>query len=104
MNCTLLSPAVRDTYGRHLRTSGSFFFFQAEDGIRDVAVTGVQTCALPISCEQIQIECRGDACRIVISEKLQLDGFLQIGTEQQGVTGAESSSYLAQELDRKSVV
>src|SRR2546429_6319953 len=28
---------------------GVFFFFQAEDGIRDVAVTGVQTCALPIS-------------------------------------------------------
>src|SRR3989449_2882676 len=27
----------------------NFFFFQAEDGIRDVAVTGVQTCALPIS-------------------------------------------------------
>src|SRR2546429_7278056 len=27
----------------------SVFFFQAEDGIRDVAVTGVQTCALPIS-------------------------------------------------------
>src|SRR5256884_4947486 len=27
----------------------SFFFLQAEDGIRDVAVTGVQTCALPIS-------------------------------------------------------
>src|SRR5216684_4750618 len=31
-------------YRRILR----FFFFQAEDGIRDVAVTGVQTCALPI--------------------------------------------------------
>src|SRR5687768_15904094 len=29
--------------------SRTFFFFQAEDGIRDVAVTGVQTCALPIS-------------------------------------------------------
>src|SRR2546422_3249377 len=29
--------------------SFSIFFFQAEDGIRDVAVTGVQTCALPIS-------------------------------------------------------
>src|SRR6266404_7032591 len=27
-----------------------FFFFQAEDGIRDKLVTGVQTCALPISC------------------------------------------------------
>src|SRR6266511_5982551 len=26
-----------------------FFFFQAEDGIRDFHVTGVQTCALPIS-------------------------------------------------------
>src|SRR2546421_7897981 len=25
-----------------------FFFFQAEDGIRDLIVTGVQTCALPI--------------------------------------------------------
>src|SRR5256884_187023 len=30
---------------------GFLFFFQAEDGIRDVAVTGVQTCALPISLE-----------------------------------------------------
>src|SRR2546429_5111301 len=29
-----------------------FFFFQAEDGIRDVAVTGVQTCALPICSRQ----------------------------------------------------
>src|SRR2546430_4577396 len=28
-----------------------FFFFQAEDGIRDLTVTGVQTCALPISPE-----------------------------------------------------
>src|SRR5256885_10886804 len=27
----------------------AFFFFQAEDGIRDYKVTGVQTCALPIS-------------------------------------------------------
>src|SRR5256886_4560166 len=29
------------------------FFFQAEDGIRDLTVTGVQTCALPI-CEQLE--------------------------------------------------
>src|SRR2546421_7821942 len=28
--------------------SAFFFFFQAEDGIRDLIVTGVQTCALPI--------------------------------------------------------
>src|SRR3990172_5300120 len=30
-------------------TFAQFVFFEAEDGIRDVAVTGVQTCALPIS-------------------------------------------------------
>src|SRR5207253_7398346 len=38
------AQAVDDTAGR-----SSFFFFQAEDGIRDGHVTGVQTCALPIS-------------------------------------------------------
>src|SRR5205085_8737569 len=32
-----------------MRSLCSFFFFQAEDGIRDLTVTGVQTCALPIS-------------------------------------------------------
>src|SRR3989441_9126670 len=30
-----------------------FFFFQAEDGIRDKLVTGVQTCALPICARQV---------------------------------------------------
>src|SRR6266496_3514333 len=32
-----------------------FFFFQAEDGIRDLYVTGVQTCALPISIADLRI-------------------------------------------------
>src|SRR5438094_355340 len=39
-------------YATGLRVSeliGFLFFFQAEDGIRDRTVTGVQTCALPIS-------------------------------------------------------
>src|ERR687883_882800 len=31
------------------RPAPGVFFFQAEDGIRDIGVTGVQTCALPIS-------------------------------------------------------
>src|SRR3989440_7881283 len=31
-----------------------FFFFQAEDGIRDLIVTGVQTCALPISAAHLR--------------------------------------------------
>src|SRR2546429_7110817 len=35
------------------------FFFQAEDGIRDVAVTGVQTCALPI----LSLAARDDGAR-----------------------------------------
>src|SRR2546429_4292188 len=38
-----------------LRSCGVYFFFQAEDGIRDVAVTGVQTCALPISRGEFEI-------------------------------------------------
>src|SRR5947209_13796371 len=32
----------------HVKVLILFFFFQAEDGIRDIGVTGVQTCALPI--------------------------------------------------------
>src|SRR2546429_4119253 len=39
-----------------------FFFFQAEDGIRDVAVTGVQTCALPI----LAAACRNRAMPYVV--------------------------------------
>src|SRR5256886_11819361 len=34
-----------------------FFFFQAEDGIRDLTVTGVQTCALPIWGRQREHRC-----------------------------------------------
>src|SRR5260370_39723046 len=42
-----------------------FFFFQAEDGIRDSSVTGVQTCALPISTRRIK---EADHPRGVIGE------------------------------------
>ena len=35
------------------------FFFQAEDGIRDWSVTGVQTCALPILCWVVGVLGRG---------------------------------------------
>src|SRR5258708_21723143 len=37
----------------HTLLSSCFFFFQAEDGIRDDLVTGVQTCALPISSSRL---------------------------------------------------
>src|SRR5256884_2439307 len=44
----VVSTAWRCCSSQSLRVRSVFFFFQAEDGIRDVAVTGVQTCALPI--------------------------------------------------------
>src|SRR2546430_10144951 len=40
--------STRVTTHKNLRRVVFFFFFQAEDGIRDLTVTGVQTCALPI--------------------------------------------------------
>src|SRR3712207_8164039 len=43
-----LLPAFRQCHLPRLPVSVLFFFFQAEDGIRDIGVTGVQTCALPI--------------------------------------------------------
>src|SRR2546430_426476 len=39
---------AREYLAAALPELNSFFFFQAEDGIRDLTVTGVQTCALPI--------------------------------------------------------
>src|SRR5688572_32501241 len=47
-----------------------FFFFQAEDGIRDLTVTGVQTCALPISAA-------GGARRMVSRASPGVDGLKQ---------------------------
>src|SRR2546430_6728926 len=44
-----------------------FFFFQAEDGIRDLTVTGVQTCALPI----YRQECRhGENTKVQIRGRI----------------------------------
>src|SRR3712207_7006586 len=46
------SSQIKDVYYNCLKSIECcffFFFFQAEDGIRDIGVTGVQTCALPIS-------------------------------------------------------
>src|SRR5258706_8049442 len=43
-----LAPGYYTASASHTRQSIYIFFFQAEDGIRDWSVTGVQTCALPI--------------------------------------------------------
>src|SRR6266576_1960644 len=56
-----------------------FFFFQAEDGIRDLYVTGVQTCALPIWLEPlewrdvpVQPDALGDEARRTAPQIVQL--------------------------------
>src|SRR2546429_7753004 len=72
------------------------FFFQAEDGIRDVAVTGVQTCALPISelFDQLQVE--GNAHAVdehdALVEQLlvgdfRIDEFLKLGARADELDG-----------------
>src|SRR5689334_24300970 len=45
----MVRKGLRDPRFHSVRYRRSIFFFQAEDGIRDGTVTGVQTCALPIS-------------------------------------------------------
>src|SRR2546430_5967255 len=40
--------ACNSSLRRGIKVQSMCFFFQAEDGIRDLTVTGVQTCALPI--------------------------------------------------------
>src|SRR2546426_10811136 len=51
-----------------------FFFFQAEDGIRDYKVTGVQTCALPISVAVIKGTANPDAAHKFIDFLLSPEG------------------------------
>src|SRR3712207_8538517 len=46
------------------------FFFQAEDGIRDIGVTGVQTCALPIYMTSVFVFISGATLLVVSAEKL----------------------------------
>src|SRR3712207_7222273 len=60
-----------------------FFFFQAEDGIRDIGVTGVQTCALPICSPQI-----ANSHRAGIASPSYL-GFLHLPQSRHAVCGIE---------------
>src|SRR6266404_2591942 len=49
-----------------------FFFFQAEDGIRDKLVTGVQTCALPIAIAK-RVICRdAQGCRLPLAAEYSI--------------------------------
>src|SRR3712207_8949447 len=63
------------------------FFFQAEDGIRDIGVTGVQTCALPISRVILALDGVGRAAggKVLVSEEGGAEGTFK---EAQGVPPA----------------
>src|SRR3989475_7878553 len=68
-----------------------FFFFQAEDGIRDLTVTGVQTCALPISLADlvvngVQVTTFGDAT-VAPNTRITLPGVGYVVLNEQLPTG-----------------
>src|SRR5687768_18600173 len=68
-----------------------FFFFQAEDGIRDVAVTGVQTCALPIYLAVLRVNrCRGgsDTTAVAMAAAINAE-YCEICSDVDGVYTAD---------------
>src|SRR5258707_8724194 len=73
-----------------------FFFFQAEDGIRDIGVTGVQTCALPI-CQRLLRSVAGTRSGIAAAS----DGTKKPLTTPVTVATANSSATSAA-VDRRS--
>src|SRR5437016_8022614 len=56
-------------YGIVIVVAVCFFFFQAEDGIRDWSVTGVQTCALPIWHSEKPLSCIARLRSVGVSEQ-----------------------------------
>src|SRR2546430_8786413 len=58
-----------------------YFFFQAEDGIRDLTVTGVQTCALPISEEARSLK-KTNPEMVVTPFQVIGQGFIYMRTDQ----------------------
>src|SRR5256885_5090835 len=53
------------TFPQYVACALFFFFFQAEDGIRDYKVTGVQTCALPI-CSGAEVRPETSTVQVVV--------------------------------------
>src|SRR3954462_13468592 len=64
-----------------------YFFFQAEDGIRDYRVTGIQTCALPIRSAGSRSEPQGPdnrVCRLIERNSTRLNSSLYIDNKTKG--------------------
>src|SRR5437867_5886814 len=71
-----IPPTSREIVDMRIKSRVVYFFFQAEDGIRDRTVTGVQTCALPIlNLLKVIIEIRQEKYDVVIN----LHRFLSTG-------------------------
>src|SRR5258706_424579 len=66
------------SFDHSLFFKGLFFFFQAEDGIRDWSVTGVQTCALPISSRRRHTRLVSDWSSDVCSSDLELQSLTNL--------------------------
>src|SRR6266853_4168086 len=77
-----------------------FFFFQAEDGIRDLTVTGVQTCALPIWPRRVWVSAEAPMIATLSGENR---GFRSgIGSAQPEAAGDDAAQHFAgAALDRQ---
>src|SRR2546430_4019356 len=78
-----------------------FFFFQAEDGIRDLTVTGVQTCALPI-CSPSTCADSSPSWRILRSRASRKKTYRDMAKEVRGMS--QSSRPVAQVVTPEPVV
>src|SRR5256885_9309680 len=85
-----------------------FFFFQAEDGIRDYKVTGVQTCALPIYDEDVGILAQRAARRrkhvVVVAAHFALADERLAALVDDVDLALDRDDVIAARPDRKSVV
>src|SRR3712207_5530947 len=64
-----------------------YFFFQAEDGIRDIGVTGVQTCALPILLEFV-INNKHYAINVIkVKEVVEVDNLTELPDSHPAIAG-----------------
>src|SRR5436190_15703681 len=77
-----------------------FFFFQAEDGIRDHCVTGVQTCALPISSPVLTVLGRPEMLpRLLLAPIVAV-----VGARNASANGRRLARELAAELGQNGIV
>src|SRR5438270_11703265 len=66
-----------------------FFFFQAEDGIRDLTVTGVQTCALPISVLRRRCPANRSARVLAPGAAIEIEHAVRVGAGNRKLRHAE---------------